>query len=111
MLAIAKSLNEKYGEGTIEITIEDSYYNMKEKVMEKPELVSLVHKAMLKNNVTPLEMPIRGGTDGARLSFEGIPCPNLGTGGENFHGPLEYLDVNDFLQMIEIIKSLSLEIL
>ena len=104
---IAKEINEKYGEGTVEVIIEDSYYNMKEKVAEKMELVDVVKSSMIENGITPIEMPIRGGTDGARLSFEGIPCPNLGTGGENFHGPLEYLDINDFLKMIEVIKTLS----
>ena len=106
-MPLAKEINEKYGEGTVEVIIEDSYYNMKEKVAEKMELVDVVKSSMIENGITPIEMPIRGGTDGARLSFEGIPCPNLGTGGENFHGPLEYLDINDFLKMIEVIKTLS----
>ncbi len=107
MFDIARVINKKYGEEIVTVSIEDSYYNMKEKIAERMELVSIVESAMKENNITPIEMPIRGGTDGARLSFEGIPCPNLGTGGENFHGPLEYLDINDFMKMINVIKTIS----
>ncbi len=97
-----EEINRRYGD-VAECTIVDSYYNMRSEIMKKPALVSLVKNAMAQFNITPIEKPIRGGTDGARLSFEGIPCPNLGTGGENFHGPLEYLDIDDFRMMIKII--------
>ncbi len=107
MLDIAKTLNDKYGEGTIEVELEDSYYNMKEMVLLRQDMIDLVLKSMEAHGITPIIEPIRGGTDGARLSFEGLPCPNLGTGGENFHGPLEYLDTNDFMKMIEIIKTMA----
>lgn len=107
MLEIAKVINDKYGEEIVKVSIEDSYYNMKEKIIERMDLITIVQSAMMKNGINPVEVPIRGGTDGARLSFEGIPCPNLGTGGENFHGPLEYLDIDDFMKMIEVIKTIS----
>ena len=107
MLSIAKMINDKYGYDAVEIIIEDSYYNMKEKILEKRELLDVVIDALKKNGLSPIEVPIRGGTDGARLSFEGIPCPNLGAGGENFHGPLEYLDIDDMNKMLEVIKTIS----
>lgn len=107
MHRVAEELNKQYGEGTIQVEIEDSYYNMREPILEKKALLDLAKKALCKNNIEPVERPIRGGTDGARLSFEGIPCPNLGTGGENFHGPLEYLDTHDFKTMIQVVIDLA----
>lgn len=107
MHAIAYELNLRYGKGTIEVEIEDSYYNMREPILEKKALLYFAKKALSENGVEPIEKPIRGGTDGAHLSFEGIPCPNLGTGGENFHGPLEYLDVHDFKIMIQVVIDLA----
>lgn len=107
MHRVAEELNHQYGEGTIHVEIEDSYYNMREPILEKKALLDLAKKALCKNKIEPVERPIRGGTDGARLSFEGIPCPNLGTGGENFHGPLEYLDTHDFKMMIQVVIDLA----
>ena len=84
-------LNKKYGEGTVTAEITDSYYNMKEKILPHIHLVENACRAMEKAGVTPVVCPIRGGTDGARLSYEGLPCPNLFTGGYNFHGRYEYI--------------------
>lgn len=92
---ISAFLNAKYGEGTVHVTLRDSYYNMREKIEPVMHIVEAAKKAMLDAGVTPLITPIRGGTDGARLSFEGLPCPNLFTGGENFHGRFEYIPVED----------------
>jgi tripeptide aminopeptidase len=82
---IAALLNEKYGAGTVSVTTSDQYYNMREVVERRPEIISRAERAMRAAGVTPRVKPIRGGTDGARLSFMGLPCPNLFTGGENFH--------------------------
>lgn len=90
---IEKELNKKYGENRVTVEIKDSYKNMKEKVEPVMYIVDMAKKAMESANVTPLVKPIRGGTDGARLSFMGLPTPNIFTGGENFHGKYEYIPV------------------
>ena len=95
MLQIGKRLNEKYGKGTVEVELQDSYYNMREKIQPCMYVVDRAKKAMEKVGITPVTVPIRGGTDGARLSFMGLPCPNLCTGGKNFHGRFEYIAVED----------------
>ncbi len=95
MQEIGKILNEKYGENTVSLTIRDSYYNMREKVEPCMHIVERAKKAMEAVGITATTVPIRGGTDGARLSFMGLPCPNLCTGGENFHGRYEYIPVED----------------
>ncbi|MCR5154246.1 MAG: peptidase T [Lachnospiraceae bacterium] len=104
----AAFLNEKYGEGTVTVTVKDSYYNMKEKVEPHMFLIDNAKKAMKKLNIVPVVSPIRGGTDGARLSFMGVPCPNLCTGGWNYHGKYEYVAVQDLFtisdMLIEIVK-------
>ena len=87
---IAKILNEKWGEGTVALTLSQQYRNMKEIIDTCPWLISLAEEACCNCGVTPLILPIRGGTDGAQLSFMGLPCPNLCTGGENYHGRYEY---------------------
>lgn len=99
-------LNCKYGYNVCEVSIKDSYFNMKELVMTKPETLKFVEQALIENNYVPKYEPIRGGTDGARLTFEGIITPNLGTGGQNYHGPFEYLDVDEASSMVEVVKSL-----
>jgi tripeptide aminopeptidase len=86
MEAAAAFINAKYGEGTVELTIRDSYFNMREKIEPCMYIVERAKKAMEAVGMEPRTVPIRGGTDGARLSFEGLPCPNLCTGGENYHG-------------------------
>lgn len=103
MEAAAKFLNEKYGEGTVELQIRDSYYNMREKIEPCMYIVDRAKAAMEALDITPHIVPIRGGTDGARLSFEGLPCPNLCTGGYNFHGRFEYIPVEDMEKIVELL--------
>ena len=91
----AAFLNEKYGDGTVTLTIRDSYFNMKEKIEPCMYIVERAMEAMKAVGMEPKTVPIRGGTDGARLSFMGLPCPNLCTGGQNFHGKFEYIAVED----------------
>ena len=91
----AAFLNRKYGEGTVKLTLRDSYFNMREKIEPCMYVVERAMEAMKRVGITPKTVPIRGGTDGARLSYEGLPCPNLCTGGENYHGRFEYIPVED----------------
>ena len=100
---IGNYLNEKYGEGTFEIDLEDSYYNMKEMIEKHMHLVENAKEAMEELGVEPAVVPIRGGTDGARLSFMGLPCPNLCTGGQNFHGRFEYACADDMEKIVEVL--------
>ena len=95
MANAAVYLNRKYGPGTVELQLKDSYFNMKKCIEPCMYIVERARKAMAKVGMDPREVPIRGGTDGARLSYEGLPCPNLCTGGENFHGRFEYIPVED----------------
>ena len=88
-------INSRYGEGSVELTIRDSYYNMREKIEPCMYIIDRAKKAMENVGMKPVEVPIRGGTDGARLSFMGLPCPNLCTGGENFHSRYEFIPVED----------------
>ncbi len=104
--AAVKFLNDKYGYGTVTAEIKDSYYNMKEKVLPHMHLVENAQAAMLRAGVTPKVVPIRGGTDGARLSYEGLPCPNLFTGGYNFHGRYEYILLEDMNKAMEVVLNL-----
>lgn len=108
MQKIADYLNEKYGENTFELTLKDSYFNMREKVEERPEVIERAKKALQACGLTPKCVPIRGGTDGARLSFMGLVCPNLGTGGRNFHGIYEYASVQEMEIMVNVLKALVL---
>lgn len=109
VLKVASYLNEKYGEGTIEIQMKDSYYNMKEMVEPHIEIIDNVVKIMNDLGVTPVIVPIRGGTDGAQLSYRGLPCPNLFVGGENFHGVHEFACIEDMDMAVEIIKNIIKE--
>ena len=102
----AEYLNRKYGEGTVTAEISDSYYNMRCKIEPCMHIVERAKKAMEAVGVTPRTVPIRGGTDGARLSFEGLPCPNLFTGGENFHGRFEYVPVEDMESAVALLLKL-----
>lgn len=106
MERIAFYLNEKYGEGTVSLLLKDSYYNMKEKIEPNMFIVDKAVAAMEKNGVAPIVSPIRGGTDGARLSFMGLPCPNLSTGGHNFHGKYEYVCIQSMDKMVDILKTI-----
>ena len=90
---LVRKINTEYGEGTAEIEIRDQYYNMREKIEPVMHIIDLAKEAMEAVGVTPVVKPIRGGTDGARLSFEGLPCPNIFAGGENFHSRYEYLPI------------------
>ena len=102
----ADFLNGKYGEGTITLTIRDSYRNMVEQIRPHWHLVDNAFEAMRRTGVEPVAVPIRGGTDGARLSFMGLPCPNLGTGGGNYHGKLEYCCVEEMDLAVDCMKHL-----
>ena len=103
---VADYLNEKYGAGTIELGLRDSYYNMKEKIEPHMFLIDRAKQAMADAGVTPEIVAIRGGTDGARLSFMGLPCPNLSTGGHNFHGRFEYIPVQSMDSMVEVLLNI-----
>ena len=103
---ITSYLNEKYGAGTVTLDMKDSYYNMREKLEADMYIVDRAVEAMRENDVEPMIQPIRGGTDGARLSFMGLPCPNLSTGGHNFHGKYEYVCIQSMDKMVEIIKTI-----
>lgn len=103
MTEAARFINEKYGAGTLELTIQDSYYNMKKCIEPHMYVVERAKAAMAAVGMEPREVPIRGGTDGARLSYEGLPCPNLCTGGENYHGRFEYIPVEDMEQCVQML--------
>ena len=106
MATVAAFLNQKYGEGTVELTLRDSYFNMREKIEPCMEIVDRAKRAMTLAGMTPREVPVRGGTDGARLSYEGLPCPNLCTGGENYHGRFEYIPTEDMEQCVEMLVNI-----
>lgn len=104
--SVGESLNNKYGDGVFETIIKDSYYNMSDIIKNNMFLIDNAVLAMQKAGVKPQIVPIRGGTDGARLSFMGLPCPNLSTGGHNFHGRKEYIPVESMQKMVEVILNL-----
>lgn len=108
MKHIEKVLNEKYTEGTVKVTIKEQYRNMKEKIEPCMHLIENAKEAVKKIGMEPITVPVRGGTDGARLSFMGLPCPNLGTGGYAFHGPYEHITAEGMdlavKSILEIIK-------
>ena len=106
MTAAADFLNDKYGAGTVEIALRDSYFNMREKIEPCMEIVDRAKRAMALAGMEPKEVPVRGGTDGARLSYEGLPCPNLCTGGENYHGRFEYIPVEDMEQCVKMLVNI-----
>ena len=103
---ITDCLNDRYGAGTVELDIHDSYYNMLEKIQPHFHLVENARKAIRTAGLEPIETPVRGGTDGATLSYMGLPCPNLGTGGFNFHGPCECITAEKMDQCTEILLNL-----
>lgn len=107
MQEIADYLNRRYGKGTIELLLKDSYYNMKEKIEPHKYLIDLAKEAMEELGIEPIITPIRGGTDGARLSYEGLPCPNLCTGGHNFHGKYEFIPVQSMEQVVLLLLKLA----
>ncbi len=99
-------LNAKYGDGTVELVIKDSYYNMLEKIIPHFELIEIAKEAMAQAGFEAKVTPIRGGTDGARLSFKGLPCPNLCTGGHNYHGRFEYVCIQSMAKIVEMLKNI-----
>lgn len=105
-LQTADFLNKKYGEGTVVVEMDDSYYNMREVLEPHMHLVDNAAEAMKELGIEPIVSPIRGGTDGARLSFMGLPCPNLCTGGENFHGRYEFACVQSMEKITELLISI-----
>ena len=100
---LAEYLNQKYGAGTVELKLRDSYYNMKEKILPVMFVIERAKKAFLDLGIQPIISPVRGGTDGARLSFMGLPCPNLSACGYNFHGVHECVPVEDMYRMAEVL--------
>ena len=106
MQAAADFLNAKYGEGTVVLKLKDSYYNMKEKIEPCMFVVERAKKAMEAVGITPVTVPIRGGTDGARLSYMGLPCPNLCTGGANYHSRFEYVPAEDMERITQMLVQL-----
>ena len=106
ILNLVDYLNGVYGEGSFVCEIRDSYYNMREKVLPHMHIIDSAVEAMKQAGVEPMIVPIRGGTDGARLSFEGLPCPNLSTGGANFHGVHEFVPIQSMEKMVEVLVTL-----
>lgn len=104
---VVNKLNEKYGNGAVTIQIKEQYRNMREKVEPEKYIVDIAFKAMEQVGVEPLVRPIRGGTDGARLSFMGLPTPNLFTGGHNFHGRFEYISIQSMEKAVEVIVKIA----
>lgn len=103
MERVAEYLNSRYHAGTVELTLKDSYYNMKEKIQPHMYLIDIAKTSMEEIGIEPLVTPIRGGTDGARLSYEGLPCPNLCTGGYNYHGKFEFIPVQSMEKVVELL--------
>ncbi len=110
---VGEYLNKKYGENVVKVVTEDRYFNMREQILPHMQLIELAEKSMKAEGIEPLIVPIRGGTDGARLSFMGLPCPNLCTGGHNFHGPFEYCSVDSMEKvaafLIRLVPMFALE--
>ena len=106
MQSAADFINAKYGEGTCVLTVRDSYFNMKQHIEPVMYVVDRAKNAMRLSGMAPVEVPIRGGTDGARLSYEGLPCPNLCTGGENYHGRFEYIPVEDMEKCVQMLVNI-----
>ena len=100
-------LQKKYGEGVLKLTLKDQYYNMRKMVEPHPHVIDKAVEAMRKADVEPIIKPIRGGTDGARLSFMGLPCPNIFAGGMNFHGKFEYCSLNTMQKATQVIINLA----
>ncbi|MCR5279858.1 MAG: peptidase T [Lachnospiraceae bacterium] len=103
---IEKTLNGKYGEGTVSLTITEQYRNMIEKIRPHMHIVETAKKCIEKQGLKPLDVPVRGGTDGARLSYRGLPCPNLGTGGYAYHGPFEHITAEGMDKVVDILCSI-----
>ncbi len=109
MRDMERDINEKYGPGTAKLTLRDQYYNMAEVLRECPEVLHRARRAIAAADLRPVTKPVRGGTDGAQLSFRGLPCPNLGTGGFAFHGPYEHISVQRMDKVTEILVGIARE--
>jgi tripeptide aminopeptidase len=107
LIKIVDHLNIKYGNGTVKLAMIDQYYNMREKIEPVFHVVELAMKAMNQVGVTPQVIPIRGGTDGAKLSFMGLPCPNIFSGGHNFHSRYEFLPVRSMEKAVQVIVKIA----
>jgi tripeptide aminopeptidase len=106
MTAAADFINAKYGENTCVLHLKDSYFNMRQHIEPVMHIVEKAKAAMRSAGMEPVEVPIRGGTDGARLSYDGLPCPNLCTGGENYHGRFEYIPVEDMEKCVKMLTEI-----
>lgn len=107
MADIEKTINDKYGSGTVKLKLQDQYKNMAEVINRYPEIVEKAEEAIKKTGLQPVSNPVRGGTDGAQLSFRGLPCPNLGTGGYAMHGPYEHVIVEEMEQVVQILVNIA----
>ena len=107
MTRIAGELNERYGEGTVEVEMKDQYFNMREKVEPVMHIVDVAREAMRELGIEPIVKPIRGGTDGSQLSYMGLPCPNIFAGGHNFHGRYEYVPLESMIKATEVIVRIA----
>lgn len=105
--AICDFLNAKYGEDTVTVQVRDSYYNMREVIEQHMVLIDVALNTMKKLGITPIVKPVRGGTDGARLSYMGLPCPNLFTGGRNYHGPFEYVVIQSMERAVQVVVGIA----
>ena len=105
MRDVEKAINARYGEGTAKLTLVDQYRNMAEVIAQYPETVEAAFAAVRSVGLEPVSNPIRGGTDGAQLSFRGLPCPNLGTGGYSFHGPFEHTSVQQMDKAVQVLEA------
>ena len=103
---IGEYLNAKYGEGTVEVIVKDSYRNMYEIISRRMDIVDRAMKAFRQHGVEPVNRPVRGGTDGARLSYKGLPCPNLSTGAYNLHGRKELVSLNQMEKMVDVLQTI-----
>ena len=106
VLRVQDFLNAKYGAGTVEVTVRDSYRNMREVIEKHMYIIDRAEKAMKEIGLNPVRVPVRGGTDGARLSFMGLPCPNLGTGGANYHGIYEHIAIEDMEVAVDMLQKI-----
>ena len=104
---IANQFNEKFGEGSVELELKHSYSNMLQIIEKTPEVLDRARTAIESEGITAVSDPVRGGTDGAKLSFMGLPCPNLGTGGYGYHGPFEHITVEGMQIVVKIIKKIA----
>jgi tripeptide aminopeptidase len=103
MRKAVEMINLKYGKDTVQLTLEDQYYNMKEKILPVMHIVHNAEKAMEELGIKPIIRPIRGGTDGARLSYMGLPTPNIFTGGHNYHGKFEFIPIQSMEKAVKVI--------